>query len=313
MIDILMATYNGERFVDQQLKSIWNQTCTDWRLVIHDDCSTDETVSVIQKTIGDAGCHDKVTVEVNAVPCKGAAANFMGLLQCAKSEYVMFCDQDDVWHSDKLEKTINAMKRAEAVYGKKTPILVYTDLNVVDKDLNKISDSFAAYMKIPPELKLSRLLIQNSVTGCTVMMNRPLYQLMQRAVQTERIVMHDHLAALLAVTFGKTVFIKESTLDYRQHEKNSVGASDAGSLEYLWKRFCRGKKLFWQDMKNAMIQAEYFCEMYGDLITSEKKKQLILGFAQLQNQSKVHKIRFYLKHGVIKYGWIRAVMQMIWS
>ena len=313
MIDILMATYNGEKYVHEQLESIFDQTYENWQLIIHDDCSADDTFSVIQKVVKEANCDDKVKYKVNAIPCGGAAANFMGLLQCAQSEYTMFCDQDDVWHSDKIEKTLNAMKHAEAKYGSKTPLLVYTDLNVVDKDLHRISDSFVEYMKIPKELKLSRLLLQNSVTGCTVMMNRSLYQLMQRAVKTDKIIMHDHLAALLAVIFGKAIFVKESTMDYRQHEKNSVGASNAGSFSYLWKRFCRGRAKFQQDMKNAMIQAQYVFEIYGDLISCDKKKNLISGFAQLQKQSKVKKICFYIKNKVVKYGWIRAIMQMVWS
>ena len=315
MIDILMATYNGEKYVEEQLRSIWAQTCEDWRLVIHDDGSSDHTAEVIRDLAVSLNMNNKHEIQfsVNEKPFRSAAGNFMGLLAQARNEYVMFSDQDDVWHENKVEKTVNAMKDAERRYGTKTPILVYSDLCVVDGELNLIAESFMDYMKVPSKLVLSRLLIQNSVTGCTVMMNRPLYQLMKEAIQTEKVVMHDHFAALLAVSLGKTVFVQDSTLDYRQHGDNSVGAANARSITYLWARFCRGRKKFREDMNKAMIQAQYFYELYGSRIPEKKKRDLISGFANLSKQSKKNKIQFYLKNHVIKYGVLRAIMQLLWT
>ncbi len=310
MIDILMATYNGEKYVSEQIESIFAQTCKDWRLVIHDDRSKDATADVVRDVIWE---RENVCFSVNDVACGSAAGNFIGLLAEAKNDYVMFCDQDDVWHKDKVEKTLAAMENAEKSYGKQTPILVYTDLRVVDGDLNVLSDSFISYMNVPPAIILPRLLMQNSVTGCTVMMNRALYSLVQKAVDTKRMVMHDHFAALAASVFGKIVHVPEATMDYRQHGDNSVGAADGKSVAYLWKRFRRGKETFREDMKDAMIQAEYFAEIYGDQIKNKKKKALISGFANLQDAGKWARVKFYMKNRVIKYGWIRALMQMIWG
>ncbi len=321
MIDILMATYNGENYIKEQIDSIIAQTYNNWRLIIHDDQSVDRTVSIAKAAALDLSQEtgtgyvgkQQILVTVNTQPCKGAAANFLGLLKAASSDYAMFCDQDDVWNPDKIEKTLRYMKKMEKKYGKDIPMLVYTDLSVVDAHLQVLAPSFLAYMNLPPKLELPRLLFQNSVTGCTVLMNRALCRLLQKAGDTKYIVMHDHFAALTAVALGKAFLLPEATIQYRQHGDNSVGASDAKSAAYLWKRYRQGKKKFRKDLYRTMIQAGYFLQLFQDEIKDERVKLLLKQYSHLYCRKKVPRVIFYIKNRIIKYGWLRAVMQMVWG
>lgn len=323
MVDILLASYNGEPYIKEQIESIIRQSYKNWRMIIHDDCSKDNTVQIVRDLISEfdkkrenTECMNlarNIKITVNETPYGSAKGNFLGLLKEAQSDYVMFSDQDDIWHPDKIRKSVDRIRRAEKRYGKDTPLLIYTDLVVVDSKLKKISDSFIDYMKVPPKISLPRLLIQNSVTGCTVIMNRALYSLLNKAKDTEKIVMHDHFAALIAGFMGKVLFLPEATIDYRQHGDNSVGASNARSIVYLWKRFKRGKRQFKRDMDMAMVQTEYFYDLYANEISEEKNRELIQKFIMLRKQNKLRRVYYYVKYRVIKYGFIRAVMQLIWG
>ena len=322
MIDILMATYNGGVYIKEQIQSIIDQSYKNWRLVIHDDASSDDTVDkamdmaqVLARQLREEndGSIRSIQISVNQPASGGPAANFLGLVGSATSEYAMFCDQDDVWHPDKVEKTLEKMLELEEKYGKETPLLVYTDLVVVDAHLKEMAPSFMEYMKLPTDLTLNRALLQNGVTGCTVMMNRALYEKLRLAKDTDKIIMHDHFATLIAVAFGAFIRVEESTIDYRQHGDNSVGAADAKSFAYLWARYRRGKKMFQKDMYNSTVQAGYFYELYKDDIRDEDKKKLIYEYSQLFSKNKLQRVCFYIKNRVLKYGWIRTVMQIIWG
>lgn len=321
MVDILLATYNGEKYIKEQINSIIAQTYKNWRLIIHDDQSSDATVEEAHKaalacdgnSVQFCGGKSQIQITVNAQACQGAAANFIGLLQEARGEYAMFCDQDDVWNCDKIEKTLKCMKKMEKKYGTDTPILLYTDLAVVDDHLQLISSSFIEYMNLPRHTVMPRLLFQNNVTGCTVLMNRALYKLLQEIQSPDQVVMHDHFAALTAAVLGKVGYLKEATIQYRQHGDNSVGASDAKSIAYLWKRYRQGKAAFRQELYRTMIQAAYFYELYEEKIKDQKIKKLIRQYSLLYQRKKRYRTFFYIKNHVIKYGWIRAVMQIIWG
>ena len=320
MVDILLASYNGSRYIKEQIESIIAQTYKDWKLIIHDDQSLDKTFSIVQhiqkdfnKKMVEKGDVRYIESSMNKSPCKGAAANFCELLKSASSDYAMFCDQDDVWNPDKIEKSMILMHKMEKKYGKAMPLLVYTDLEVTDEKLHSIAASFMKYMKIPSELRLSRLLLQNSVTGCTILMNRPLYELLHQANDSNQMVMHDHFVALVAKVLGKAGFLPESTIKYRQHGNNSVGASDARSLSYLWQRYKRGKKQFRRDLYHSMIQAGYLYKVYCNNIKDQRCKKLIYDYSHLYKRTKIFRLKFYVVNRMLKYGGIRAFMQLIWG
>lgn len=233
MIDILLATYNGEKFISEQIQSIINQTYLDWKLIIHDDGSTDETVKIIKRI--QAEYPNKIKL-INDQLCFGEAkSNFEHLLKLSLSKYIMFCDQDDVWDKNKIQLSLNKLLHLEKL-NKNQPILVHTDLSVVDSKLNLINKSMWSLQKTNPEWskKLNISLIQNSVTGCTIIMNQHAKEISLPIPQNA--IMHDWWILLSVLKHNGTVdFLNISTIKYRQHNFNEVGAESFSLLKTIMK------------------------------------------------------------------------------
>ena len=172
-------------------------------------------------------------VQTCALPiCLGASLNFGQLLEYTNTEYIMFSDQDDVWLPNKIELTLNVMKAAEQIYPNK-PVLVHTDLKVVDSELNIISDSMWSYQKLFPEIgdDLSKIMAQNVVTGCTMMINRKARDA-SIPIPAEAI-MYDWWLALNTAEFGKIAYLSIPSILYRQHSGNKIGAKRAKRINIL--------------------------------------------------------------------------------
>jgi glycosyltransferase involved in cell wall biosynthesis len=221
MIDILLATYNGEKYLNQQIDSILAQTCKDFRLLIRDDSSSDNTINIIKNYI--SKFPDKIRLIVDNKGRLGIAQNFAALLESSQSEYIMFCDQDDVWLADKIELTLNAMRTAEKNYPG-LPLLVHTDLRVVDENLNIIADSLWHLIGIDTRTasNLDKLIVRNSVTGCTMMINSKARDISLPIPQEAPI--HDWWMAMNVAKLGKIIQITVPTILYRQHSGNVISA-----------------------------------------------------------------------------------------
>lgn len=346
---ILLAAYNGETYLKAQLESIRQQTYKKWHLIIRDDHSSDDTLTAARRFQADMP-EGQVDVFENEMPTGSAGANFLRLIEDAKNAgaaYVMFCDQDDVWLPKKIEYTLKAMKRQETKAGnEKTagnekaaenekarkagengtggknvkiaarPVLVHSDLCVVDEKRHVIAASMQRYQKLPTDSSVRQLLIQNNVTGCTVMINAPLLELLWRAARSgeaQYIVMHDYWAALTAAVFGDIVYIRRPLIEYRQHGGNSVGAMNASGFRYMYERYKAGRAQFCERITDTMRQAGAFVTVYEAELEKNPYKALIKAYAKLPDASKTDKIRFYLSNHVMKYGIIRKIMQFIWS
>ncbi len=223
-VAILLATYNGGRYLAEQIQSIIAQSYTNWKLFIRDDGSTDHTVDIIHQWLKD---DDRIVFVTDDQGGLGAAKNFHALMQVVKNkgyQYIFFCDQDDIWNFDKISKQYHFFRGLEAMYGSDTPLLVHSDLEVVDDHLHTIHKSLMQYQDIShvDHDPLNVLLVQNFVTGCTVMVNLPL--LKYSLPMPDSAMMHDWWLALCATLSGKIAFLAESTVKYRQHETNEVGA-----------------------------------------------------------------------------------------
>lgn len=306
MVTVLLATYNGEKYLEEQLKSILEQSYTDFKIVIRDDGSNDNTNEIINRYA--EVFPDKIEVCPSSCPTGSAAGNFFKLIELYSDEYIMLCDQDDIWLPQKIEKTINAMKKAEEENGKDTPILVHTDLYVVDEKLNIISDSFINYQRLSPErTELNNLLMQNSITGCTVMFNRALHEKLF-ALPTVT-AMHDWWLGLIAAAFGKIVFLNSPTMLYRQHGSNEVGAKDAKSLSFLIGKLYqikRMKKIY----STISIQAEFLLSTYTDMLNIKQKK-LLEAVSTLPTLNKIDKIKTIKKHRLYKNTALRNLAQFL--
>jgi hypothetical protein len=198
----------------------------------------------------------------------GAARSFAWLLNQPRvdSSYVMFADQDDVWLPQKIERTFAAMQHAEATHGSTTPLLVHTDLTVTDTLLRTVHPSFWEYARIHPEpATLKRLIAHNVTTGSTIMMNRPLVEVVGRP--PAEIAMHDWWCACVAAAFGKVVALHEATILYRQHDSNALGARDHRlHASEVWRAILARRGTsgeFRRDLNQSAMQASAFLSRYG--------------------------------------------------
>jgi len=306
MITILLATFNGEKFVSEQLDSILQQTVTDFSIEISDDGSTDGTLAILEAYR--ERYPEKIAICQNTVPTGSPKFNFFSMMKEKKNDYVMLCDQDDVWLSDKIEKTLEKMRVWEEEYGKSTPLLVYTDLTVVDEDLQVVSPSFKKAMNANyKKTELRQQLIQNTLTGCTVMYNRALADLIFG--EPQYMVMHDWWLMLIASAFGRITDVEEQTILYRQHKKNEIGAKDVRTIKYKI-----NKLLGYKEMKKAIYQtyeqAESFLSVYGAFLQKEQK-ELLAEYCKIPQKSKFGRWRTICRLGVLKNGIARKIANFI--
>lgn len=221
-VDVLLATFQGAPFLSAQLDSLLAQTFQGFRILVRDDGSSDGTRQMLRDW---AAAHPgRMTILPDDGQRLRASGSFACLLGESRAPYVMFCDQDDVWLPDKIAVTLAAMRELERAHGRHTPALVNTDLKVVDSELRVTSESLWRYQRIHPERlrRLSRVLIQNFATGCTVMINRALADL-ALPIPAEAM-MHDWWLALVATRFGRACSLDQPTILYRQHDRNDIGA-----------------------------------------------------------------------------------------
>ncbi|HJR16888.1 MAG TPA: glycosyltransferase family 2 protein [Gemmatimonadales bacterium] len=231
-VTIVLSSYNGEKFIAEQIASIRQQTHPDWKLLVRDDGSSDHTRDIVQALIE---VDDRIMLLRDHRGNLGPAASFGVLLEYALNHgagYVALADQDDVWSPTKIARELEVMLRQEDRSGESEPILVHTDLTVVREDLRLIHQSFLAYQGLRhlADSPLGTLLIQNFVTGCTTLINRPLLQL---AVPLPSVIMHDWWLALCAAALGEICYLPEATVLYRQHRMNALGSP--GQRKALWR------------------------------------------------------------------------------
>lgn len=219
---ILLASYQGESFIRSQIESIRKQSFTNWTLLISDDGSSDNTVKIIKEI---ASLDPRIKVRQSERNL-GVINNYNKLLDWALSfdemAYYCFCDQDDVWNEKKLELMSNEIIKHECKSGY-GPILIHSDLTVVDENLVKLKSSYSKYMhiRLGSECIFTSLMFRNHVTGCTCIFNRVLVEASFPIPNEAR--MHDWWFALNAALYGEVKYVNYSTILYRQHSNNTVG------------------------------------------------------------------------------------------
>ena len=301
MIDILLATYNSSSYIEQTIKSLLKQDHQNWRLLIRDGGSKDDTLKVIEKYI--QNYPDKIIF----FPSRGQACaceNFSALLIHSSSDYVMFCDHDDVWLPDKISKSLFIMQKHEDEKGQKFPLMLFTDKYVVDKNLNIISNSYLKYQNLNPKrIHLNELLVQNVPSGCTILINRAFADLC--GAIPPQAVMHDHWMALIGATIGNIIFLNEPTLLYRQHEKNYFGAPGYG-WNYFFNKFFGGIKKARMRFYENVEQSRCFLESFKSQLC-DKDVQLMRDFSSLESYSWFKRRKILLIHKIFKTGLRRNI------
>lgn len=223
---ILLATYNGSRYLHQLIDSLLEQSFQDWVLYIHDDGSNDNSIDIINEYTKK---HENIIL-LEYESNHSAKDNFFSLIEKTDSDYYFFCDQDDVWHRDKIRFFMQKMKQIEEEHPN-TPAIVYSDLTVVDEELRVISDSFFNYAGIFPEFirNFNECGASAFIPGCAMAFNKAAKKSMVRPYSGAQ--MHDEWLTLSVFKAGGIVSrIDGSYVFYRQHSGNVVGAKDKNSL-----------------------------------------------------------------------------------
>jgi glycosyltransferase involved in cell wall biosynthesis len=305
-----MAVYNGETYLEQQLNSLLEQTYfkthPDFKIYIRDDGSTDQTVKIISEYI--LKYPGKIILKIAEKNSGSAKYNFLKLMLDVKDDYIFLCDQDDVWLPEKVEISMTEMKKLEETYGD-TPLMVHTDLRVVDENLNVVSESFREAMNANWVNcdSLNQVVIMNTITGCTVVYNRKLAELILKPESF--IVMHDWWLYLIGATFGHIGHCFEKTILYRQHGKNSIGAKDVRTLSYKINRLFNNKEIK-SALDGSYRQADAFLKTYSDKL-SDKDKELLTRFSNIPKHKKFKRYSETRKLGTFKHGFARKIAQFL--
>lgn len=282
-----MATYNGERFLAEQIQSIQNQTFTDWKLLIRDDGSSDRTREIIQTFANQD--NRIIFINPNEMNNLGVIKSFFALVKHEQADYYFFSDQDDIWLPKKVELTLSEAQN----YAKKEPLMVYTDLKVVNQNLEIINESMIRSQSHHANTEFIQELTENTVTGGTAMIN---HALAERWTVTEELLMHDWYLALLATAFGKLVYIDKPTELYRQHENNVLGARTWSKRFYKWLRPHLLFSKYWTLIMDSQLQSKHLLGM--DI--SAEKKDVIEKFINLPQYGLFERIATLKKYGFRK-------------
>ena len=301
-VDILLSTYNGEKYLNELLSSLELQTHNNWFLYVRDDGSTDKTVKILKEFI------KKYPSKTLFIPGEniGVIKSFENLLQNSKSEYILLCDQDDIWLENKISVMLEKIISLETE--KKLPALVFSDMIIIDENSNFKENSFWKFHGInPTHTNLNRLLLQNVVTGCASIINKNLFNKIKTF--PDNAIIHDWWIALCATVAGKIDFVSQPTLKYRMHGSNQIGANSINfkrvtsenlkSISERVKNIYKNTSLQAKDLltfaENNNIKIEDIINDYLNLKnTSYFKRLLIFRKRQFYFSSKIRTLIFFL-------------------
>ena len=271
-VDIIMATYNGSKYIENQILSLLQQSHKKWRLYIHDDGSVDNTINIIKKYIV---IDSRIVLIEDNIKGLRAGRNFLHTLRNSTSDYAIFCDQDDIWLEDKLEKLIESIIKIDS---KSKPILVYSDGFSWTEDGSIHQESISTNHAEKLE---DFIFFNGGYQGCSIIMNR---KLVEMAISYNgHIYHHDDLVSLIAHSFGKVKFLPKKLMLYRQHseavtgnknfKKNKLGGLFNNVGFIVSKDHYQAKIDFYQNYKDLMSGNN--CKVFECYFNFYKKKYRI--------------------------------------
>jgi glycosyltransferase involved in cell wall biosynthesis len=313
---VLLATYNGERFLREQIDSILyqsygHQSYGAVRVLARDDGSRDGTAAILAEYARREP--ERFRVLAADAATGNAKFNFRKLMEAAVQDgarYVACADQDDVWLPEKLAVEMEAMHRLEAAHEAGTPLLVFSDLRVVNADLSLRQGSLWAHQGIDPERvhSFARMLTQNAVTGCTMLLNHELAALGAEMPDEAR--MHDWWVALAASVFGAVGVVRTPTVLYRQHDANVFGAGEAvvrNSLVPRWRYHDKRREQWEQGVGNA----EGMLRVYGAAMHAQKRRVLRAFLRCEHSPHRLERAWLFLRYGFF-FNTLRGNLAMLW-
>ena len=249
-------------------------------------------------------------------PAGSAKGNFIFLLKNVQSDLYLFCDQDDVWTENHIEVLVNKYLSLPSDE-KNIPILIHSDMVVVNEKLEPISDSFFKYTRLPRYPGKRFYYLSNNVTGCVCLINDMLKHFVFRdplllESNMDKIIMHDHFFSLIAVEFGKRYFLNEKTNYYRQHTNNELGAGQKFLLlDKISKILIRKQKQSMLKENNIefeknKVMLSFFLSYFPSLIIKERE---IMGrYVNIRKENKVWRMLFVIKNGILRFNFFRDVL-----
>ncbi|PQL92484.1 glycosyltransferase family 2 protein [Apibacter adventoris] len=247
-ISLVLATYNGEKYILEQLDSIMNQELLPNEIIIIDDCSTDRTYSILES-------YNFKEIKVQIIKNEknvGPITNFKRGINLATSDFIALCDQDDIWLPNKLKLSLNAILKLDF---NNIPCAIFTDLRLIDEHNKLIANSLHSKWNIDPsKFDFFLILTSNVVTGCTLLFNK----LMQSEIQSmpEDILMHDYWIALIGYSIGQIKYVKQETVLYRSHN-DSVTSKKQSSFIMKMRDFREVNQKQYEQLRKFMKQYKF--------------------------------------------------------
>ena len=301
--EILLCTYNGEKYIRAQIDSILAQRDTRWHLTVSDDGSTDGTVEILDEYV--RRYPYRISRHVSGQRFGNAKDHFFYLMEQCDVPYMLFCDQDDVWYKDKVGKVLSALLEIERRNGENFPALAFTDQTPTDENLNPLARSLMAYHdQHAGEIDYRAILMQNIVTGGAAGVNAALVKMALRVNERGQVIMHDWWLGAVAARFGEVVYIDEALSDYRQHGHNSVGAKNVRGWAYISDKLAHLRAVR-ETVLAKKAQAALFARTYRRWL-DEADCAFLNGFARRRSG-----VLFYLRYGGLIHGAFRRAGLMV--
>ncbi len=290
-VNILLSTYNGERFLADQIRSIQEQTFSDWTLLIRDDGSTDQTRQIIEEFVRE---DERIRfINPDDMTNVGVVKSFHALVKYEQADFYFFSDQDDVWLPEKMQMCLDEAD----LYPSQEPLMVYTDLTIVNQDLEVLAESMIRSQSHHANTELVQELTENTVTGGVAMFN---YALAHMWKDSDQIVMHDWYLALLATALGKLVYIDSPGELYRQHGNNVLGSRNYMKLLKKWLRLSN----HWELIKKSQKQAKLLLQ--NEL--SEQSLDMVKAYVTILDQTFFTRIHLVKKYGFRKNKMLYSIV-----
>ena len=306
---VLLAAWNGSAYLPALLDSLCAQTDPDFTVIMQDDGSTDGTPGLLQET---AGRDSRFVFGAEQGQHLGAAGNFLSLVRQAEADYILLCDQDDVWEPEKIALLKQEMLSLESRYGANTPLLVHSDCSLIDENGELIGESFFRRQGWDPAaVTLPRLLVQNNVTGCTLIMNRPLIDLTAAHARAKDLFMHDWFIALTAASFGRIGFVNRPLTRYRQHAGNAIGAS-AKPLAARALAALKNRKEAKRRILLTYTHTKVFRKLYGDGLPAPAR-ETVDAYLATQRMKKIPRVLAVRRMGCVMQSPVTRLGQIFFG
>ena len=306
---VLLAAYNGEKHLPELLDSLCVQTDPDFSVLVQDDGSSDSTPEILADIIhrdsrfsagNESGCH------------LGAAGNFLSLIRRSDAYLRFLCDQDDIWMPEKIAVLKQAIREEISRYGADTPLLVHSDCSLVNESGSPVDGSFFRHQGWDPSaVTFPRLLVQNNVTGCTLVMNRPLVRLVAEHGRAKDLFMHDWFIALTAASFGKIRFVGQPLTRYRQHGDNAIGASSKNLLARGFAALSRR-----QEARRRILLTYTHTKVFNKLYDGElppQAQEIVSAYLATQHMPKLRRIRTVRRLGCVMQNPVTRLGQFLFG